>query len=298
MSTPRNHHYVSQVLIRKFLNGEKTLHFYKKSNRTFGKTQSTKNTFSERDLNSTINENGQIDHTIIEEILAKNFEKKFNANYNLIESYVSSGVVSGTELKANLLEAIKNLIPMGIIGEMRTSQRMEETYEGVFGVLRMIASNATDELKQEIEGYEKQVAAVKNKLPINFSEICEKVTELMGDSIYSIFITPPSEFFILPDCTSAILRANLLDDVIHNGERLVSDGMSIASVMYPINSNIIVSATSTKIIKKRPNKIFVLKKAEVYDFNKAFFERANEKVICTNEEYLKEFINHITENKL
>ena len=86
MSNARNHHYVSQVVIKKFLSKETNTYFLydKNKNRSFNK-RSPKSIFSLKDLNTLINKHGFIDYNSVEEELSKKFENQ----YILLRPYVA-----------------------------------------------------------------------------------------------------------------------------------------------------------------------------------------------------------------
>lgn len=283
MSEPRNHHYVSQVLIRKFLDSENKLYYYDKRYGSFGETKSTRFLFSEKDLNSTINENGEVDHSSVEETLNRHFENDFNNHYDNVISAIS------TKNYNELTQSLAYLMRMGIVGEMRTPQQRTESQNIILGTFEMITKYATDELKEKIERSMQRTSNVKNKIPINYKEISKKVTELMGEIIYSIF-EAPQDFYLLPDCTSVVFRDQLEDDSILNGEVLLNLNRPIATVIFPINSKVIIVAQSAKICPQKSHGIYTLSSDTVYNYNKMFFEKSNERVVCQNKEYLKNFI--------
>lgn len=207
MSEPRNHHYVSQVLIRKFLDNKGKAYFYDKNIKSIEKLKSTRNFFSETDLNSTI-KNGKIDHSSIEESLNKNFETKFNTHYNRVV-----GCVKAKNFDKLDNSDIESLIKFGIIGAPRHPIQRESSQETILNTIKEISKLATIELKKEIDDFEKSVSGVKNKIPLDFKEVADKTLEIMGDCVFSIFEAGSNSFFFLPDCTS-ITRRDLIENTL------------------------------------------------------------------------------------
>lgn len=285
MSIPRNHHYVSQVLIRKFVDNDNNLYTYCKENSCFEEKELTRFDFAETDLNSIIDENGEIDHSSVEDTLNRHIETGFNNHYNkLIKSLESKNYT-------DLHESMEYLMRMGIIGDMRTPQHQIEMEHNIMEFYRMIYELAADELKSKIEHFVNSHSVVKNKFPIDYKEITDKVNELMGDKIYSIFRAPETDFFFLPDCSSIVIRSQLEDDTILNGKVLLNTARPIGTIIFPIDSNLIIVAQSTKICKQESHGIYELSSELVNQYNLMFLKSSRDKVICKNKEYLKTFID-------
>ncbi len=288
MSIPRNHHYVSQVLTRKFKDANDIIYLYNKTSQEFSSTQSTKHLFSERDLNSTITEEGVVDHSSVEEILNRNFETGFNSCYEtVVAALANRNQIPNYE---EVIRAIQYLVGMGIIGEMRNPHHMAKKQEIFLGTFRMLLEFATPELKTIIQTHEQSLSGVKNKLPVDFKEISDGVTELMGDIWFSIFIAPENEYFLLPDCSSAVFRSQLEDDNIVDGETYYNLSRPISTVMMPINSKVLIMARAAKICSRQSHGTGLLTSDLVYDQNQMLYKRAYERVACENEEYLKRFM--------
>lgn len=285
MSIPRNHHYVSQVLIRKFVDIENNLYTFNKSDSCFEEKKLTRFDFAEQDLNSIKNDLGEIDHSSVEETLNKHIETGFNNHYNKLIASLES------ENYSNLIESIEYLMRMGIVGDMRTPQHQIEKENNMLEFYRMIYEISADELKADIEHFVNRNSDVKNKFPIDYKEITEKVNEVMGDKIYSIFKAPPTDFFFLPDCSSVVIRSQLEEDTILDGKVLLNPGRPIGTIIFPINSNLIIVAQSTKICKQKSHGIYDLSSETVDQYNLMFLKSSRDKIICKDKDYLKTFID-------
>jgi len=197
MSIPRNHHYVSRVLSNKFLSKDNRIYRYSKSNNKVTSVNSTTGLFSQRDLNTAIDENGNFDYISVEEQLNTCFEKDFPKYYDIIVSAVSAGFVSGKKIPDSqyITEAAKGIIEMGFIGRSRHPLDMQHNQNVIFGAFREIADNATDELRNGLLSHIESLSEVTNKLGLDFNELANDLVELMGDTTYSIMVAPDDHYF-------------------------------------------------------------------------------------------------------
>lgn len=285
MSIPRNHHYVSQVLIRKFLDKDNNLYTYSKESGSIEEKKWSRFDFAEKDLNSTVDEFGQVEHSSVEEILNQHVETGFNNHYNKVMDAIFSNDFS------ELIESIKYLIRMGIIGDMRTPYRQAERQNIVLDSYRMISKRATKEIQDSLEEFESRTSDIKNKMPIDYKAIIDKTLDLMGETIYSVFEAPQSDFFFLPDCSSIVVRSQLEDDTIIDGIVFHNPTRPISTVILPINSKVVLVAQSKKICPQESHGIYKLSSNDVDEYNIMFLEKAHDKVICENKEYLNQFVS-------
>jgi hypothetical protein len=286
MSTPKNHHFLSQVLLKKFLDSEGKLNYYSKTEDSITNKEYSRFDFADEYLNSIIDDNGEIDHKSVEDNLNHNFERDFNRYY---ESFFSALKSDNHEL---LTDSIKFMIRLGIIGDMRTPEHHIETQKTIFGGFEQIRRLADSKLQQELEEFYNSVSPVKNKLPVDYNEVAEGVQELMGDCIYSVFIADDDEYFFLPDNSAVTIRSKLEPDIEFNGEILESESRPIATVIFPINSKTIIVSQSAKICPQKSHGIYNLRSDAVYTYNKMFLDSARDKVICAKNEYLRTFISN------
>lgn len=285
MSTPINHHYVTQALSKNFMqNG--SLFLYYKLTKLIKEKKSTKNLFSEDYLNSILNDNQILDHKSIENSLNENFEKDYTTHYNIVVNAINS---PSKGEKLNILNSLKYLMGLGAIGLMRTPWGQAQRFDSLKESLTPIFE-ASEDLKQNFIKYEQERESVKNKSPLDYNQVRTKIFELMGETTFAALLAPDNEYFLLPDCTSIVFRTNLLDDVIHNGQILKSEGNSIASITFPINSKIALFCISKKIEKDFPSSVLQISKDEVYRYNLAFFNASEKGIVCESKEYLERFI--------
>lgn len=280
MNPPRNHHYVSRVLINKFVDNNNKVYYFDKSLNNFGESNSTKRIFSERNLNTTLTESGEVDYNSVEENLNKHFETDFNNNHAKFLSALEN------KCSEELIQSMQYLIRLGIIGEMRTPQNKGHIQETWFETLSILSG-------LPVEGFRNVMLKnpeITNISSLDYKEICDKVIELMGKTIYSVFMAPEGEYILLPDCTSAALRHQLEDDAVINGVVCLNEARPISTIIFPVNSRLILIAQSAKICPQKYHGTQEISKELVYGYNKIFFERANQKVVCQNKNYLKTFV--------
>jgi hypothetical protein len=285
MSIPRNHHFVSQVLIKKFLGPNDMLFTYSKKNNCIEEKKYTRHDFAERDLNSTLDDDDFIDHKSIEDSLNKNFESNFNKYYDLL--------IEGIEKEdySNFLKAVHYLIRMGIIGDMRTPEHKLEIQQTIFGTFEPLMEISTSELKNEYIKLKEKISIVKYISSVDYDELCNGIIDLMGEIIFSIFLAPKDNYFFLPDNSSVVFRSQLVPDTkLSDGTILINPGRPISTVIFPINSQIVIVAQSSKICQQKENGIFQLSKEVMIDYNKLFIKRSRDKVISSNKDYLIQFI--------
>lgn len=287
MSTPKNHHFLSQVLLKKFLDSEGRLNYYSKSEKCITNKEYSRFDFAELYLNSKIDDNGDIDHKSVEDNLNINFERDFNAHYDSLITALEN------DDHESLTNSIKFLIRLGTIGDIRTPEHQIETQKLIFGAFEEAAELLdANNIRQELQEFQERVSSVKNKVPVDYKKIVEQTEKLMGPCIYSIFIAAENEYFFLPDNSAVIIRSKLEPDIEFNGEILESGSRPISTVIFPINSQTIIVSQSTKICPQKSHGIYNLKSEVVYYYNKMFLDSARDKVICANNEYLQTFISN------
>lgn len=293
MSIPKNHHYVTQSLSQNFMSNG-VMFKCNKEDKIVRKVKSTRSLFSQDYLNSKIGKDGEIDHASVESELNKNFETNFPKYANVIIDAVNS---IGKVVDFNLIdEAIEYVIGMALIGEARHPLRMKEAHDTILGSFKMIADLAIPDLKSEIYEHLNKVDPVNNKTPLDFNRVKNKIRARMGEAKLGVMVAPDDHYFILPDCSSAIERFPVEPDVIE-GVTYINPAMVIGSVFIPINSKILVSATSRSILngklKEEPTTFHRLDDRLAKGFNKILYDKAYEEVACENKEFLENFLTTV-----
>ena len=286
MSIPRNHHFVSQVLIKKFLSPEKRVSIFSKTENNIETRPLQRQDFAERDLNSIITEDNTIDHKSIEDNLNENFERDFNKHYDSLFQSIENN-------NLNLFtESIKFLIKLGIIGDMRTREHQLEAQHAILGGIGSLYEMFSDDLKAEHSSFINRNSSVKNKLPVDYSELANRILDIIGDACYCVFKAPENHHFLLPDNTSITYRSKIDPDIeTEDGKTLISLAMPITMIIYPINNKTIIVVKSKKIEGEDLSGIFQLSEETTINYNLLFIKNSRDKVICGDENYLKKFID-------
>lgn len=299
MQDKHNHHYVSQVLSRKFMTNGKIYRFNKSTG--YIKTlKSTKKLFSKEDLNSIIGKDGKINHNLVEDELNEYFENNFPKNYQILLDAAYSDFEVGKVLPnaTEIEEAMEYVIGMALIGQARHPQRMKEQHDAIFGMLKTITDLATLELKNEINKYLEKVSPVNNKTPINFHKIKNAIRHYMGDVRFGIMRAPENHYFILPDCSSAIKRFPIAPNII-DGETFYNPSMHIGLTLMPINSKVLITATSRDLLPEEfnnePSGFHNIDGTLALSYNNILFEAAYNEVACENREFLEKFVDGISQ---
>lgn len=280
MSTPRNHHFISQVHIKKFFNQKNEIHLYSKSTKSFLQKQSSKKIFSERDLNTKY-QKGSNDYSSIEEQLNKYFENDFELHYNNIKKLLSDYILN-TEVQTSILF----LARYGAIANFRTPTHKSSLEETFFNVLKPVMNIGTRSLKNSFYNFFRNRGDSKYLPGTDYLHLGNEIISKMG-IIYFIIEIPKSEddFFILPDFGASTQRKKI--NTYFN-----PDIEEIAYIGLPLSSKVYIHFYS----EKHPDQIHMsgiksLNSDEVLYLNKLNLQFANETIACESKSYLKKLVN-------
>lgn len=290
MSIPKKHHYVSEVLTKNFIDTNGKVPYYDKTKDYFALANSPKSIFWEENLNSTITPTGEIDHISVEATLNREFEQDFPKHYNLLVDALESNDYT------SLIESNEYLMRMGIIGNMRTREYQIETENSIFGGLLEVTRYAVDELRESFDAYLQELSKVKNKFGTDFKQLLDGIVKIMDEIIYTIFLAPEDEYFILPDCTSSIHRSCLDDDIIHNGKVFKSFANQIDTVIFPVSSKILLVCQAKKVCPREHHGIYELRPEIMFKYNRLLFKSAHKRVACPDKDYLNNLVNRIKQS--
>jgi hypothetical protein len=285
MNPPINHHFVSQVHIKNFFNTEqKKIYVYDKIEKRHYYKPTTKTLFSESKLNSKF-ENGEIDHSSIEEELNNYFEKDFSKNTQIIRQFIVD-----KKITENVDSALVYFAKYGIIGDLRTPRFKQQTDNAIEEIFRKLSSNATSELKNHFEHYFEYKNEVKYSNSVSFVQFAEKVFLSMGKLIFEILIPEnENDYFIIPDFSAGVGREK-------TNAHFNPDHEEITYISLPLDSRIYIRFYSEKSYKnlKVPNYIFTYcESSTIQEINKINLDYCQDKIACENEEYLKSFTSTV-----
>lgn len=296
MSEPKNHHYVPQCLIKNFINSKGQYSCYDKIKNNHYYSGSSKSIFSEKELNTIVDDEGNLNHSEIESQLNKKFESEFPKHYNLLkglkedENYEYLDEISKN---GKLKSALYYLIRLGLIGDFRNPNYLKKTdliIENIFNTLKI---NATTSLSNEIDNQIEKRSLSKYNSHSDLEELADGIIKNMGEHVFTIHIAPENEFFILPDCQSTYQRNILEDDVIIDGLEHKSMCNVVSILGYPIDSRMFLSIESKKISIEKFNMIKKIDSNTLFYLNYHLYKSAYKDIICENENYLKALVDKL-----
>lgn len=220
------------------------------------------------------------------------FETDFPKYYLTIKLALSTEPEIG-EIHPNseeIINAVEKIIALGSIGRLRHPEDMRHTEQVIFGTLLDVLKDSPEQ-SHGLKAYLQQRSEFSNKIPLDYKELSKDIHRLMGEITYSIFTAPDNEYFLLPDCTSAIQRFQLEEDSIIEGETFINPARAIGLILMPINSKTLLAAVSTKVLPGNGHGTYPLSKEFVQEYNKILFNSAFNEVACENKIYLEEFVN-------
>lgn len=285
MSTPLNHHFVSQCQIKQFFDNDGKIFLYDKTKENFYSRNSSKNIFSERFANS-IYKNGKTDHESLENDL-KLFEDRYPAAIDLITDTAKTGKIS-RECHHSLLD----IILFGIVGRLRTPERKRELdgiLDDIFNKLKPSMDEAQISEWESTQEYKKHVS-YSNIL--GYSDTALRIAEKMGGIDFTIWHIQSDDCFLLPDTSATSIRKQI-------NKHYNSDAKEIAEIGFPLTDKIFIHALSKKLGQGKSVIAFVDKNNNqaVTDINFNLFHAAYKTIGTSSEKYLRYIVSKITESE-
>jgi hypothetical protein len=279
MSNARNHHYVSQVVIKKFLSKETNTYFLydKNKNRSFNK-RSPKSIFSLKDLNTLINKHGFIDYNSVEEELSKKFENQYNSNYQNVVNAIETRNMSGISKKVELL------LMGALISNFKTPAGKCSKDLMLNNVLSVLGFNKLGTKYIRFS----RLSEYQN----SYFKLAKDMFDLMGEIVISIYIAPTDCYFFLSDTYSANLRIEEVDTIVDNDIEYVQRLNPVSIAMFPINSRYLIVCQSKRSSPIQESNIYSADAEMVKGFNRIFLNHSETTILCENKEYLNTFIEN------
>ncbi len=279
MSNSRNHHYVSQVVVKKFVSKDtgKYFLFDKIKNRVYYR-QSSKSIFYLKDLNTLINQNGQVDYNSVEAELSKKFENQYNSKYEKIVKAIESCNMS------EISENVELLLMGALISNFKTPTgkvSKDLMLNNILSVLGVDKKENTFIPFSRLSEYQN-----------SYFKLAKDMFDLMGEIVISIYIAPTDCYYFLSDTYSANLRIEEVDTIVDNDIEYVQRLNPVSIAMFPINSKHLVVCQSKRCSPIQESKIYSANAEMVTGFNRVFYNYALSTILCENEEYLSTFIEN------
>ena len=280
MSIPRNHHYISQIHIKKFFNEQNEIYLYNKSTKLFQTKNSSKRIFSEKDLNTKY-ENGINDYTTVEQQLNQFYENDFDYYYNNI---LRLTVEKNIDLE--IQKSIVYLARYGAIANFRNPIYKSSLKKTFFNALKPAMDNATETLKNSFYNFFNNRGDSKYLGGDNYLEIGNEIVSKMG-LLYFIIEIPENDndFFILPDFGASTQRKKI-------NKYINTEIEEIAYISLPLSSRLYLHIYSEKYPEGiNSSGIKRLTSEQVNIINKHNLVLANDIIASNNKQYLESLIN-------
>lgn len=288
MNAPKNHHYVSQCHQREFFNEtDKAIYIYDKERNNFYKKLTTKSLFSEDDLNTKRKSDG-LDYTTLETELKILFEDNFPKLLTRIKSFV----LDPQEVQDFYENVLGWFVLMGIIGELRHPKFKKQLDEIMLRIGTDTLHVATGIDRQKIPEYLKSRQKTPYNNELSYITTAIRIFERMEPMEYEIYVIETQAHFILPDTSCVQIRGQLQQYM----NAFITE---ITQVGIPLTDKIFLLANSSKLGIKA-NGIQYIKTAEdeemVTEINRDLFQFARKAVACKDKNYLKTFVETVTQN--
>lgn len=288
MSTPINHHYVSQCHSRSFFNeSDKKIYCYDKQLDNYYAKLTTKSLFSEDYANTKLN-NNEFDHQSLEEELNVYFEKDFERHSkNIIELAEDPSKNDGSKL-----ESLYYIACYALIADVRFPENKKKTDEA-HDWLMLETARKVKLLGDEVQAKNIEDAIAESKKTkysnlVNYTKIAARRLDRMGDLDFNIYRINTNEIFLLPDIGCIQMRAM----INKNFNPYIQE---VAVIGIPLTDKVFVFACSKKLgdTSSGVTTINDLDSKIVKDFNRQIFDSALKTVASSDQLQLTKIINYI-----
>lgn len=283
MSTPVNHHYVSQCQQQEFFNSSTNLiYVYDKLLDNHYSKKSSKRLFSEDHAN-TREKNGIFDQTTLEQELKILVEDKYAKHVRQVEKFVIS-----QEEKEKTYESLCWLTMLGFLGEVRHPQYKKEIDEIVFkmesDIIRRYYNFKEEQILKAIK--EKQKTPYSNLL--SYMDVALKRLEKLEPLDFFIVSIESNDHFILPDTSCFQLRGQLLHYPNPYIQEIIQVGVPLTNKLYILATPQSLDSGMHGVKYERSDNSKL-----VYEINKDLYIFSRKAIACSNETYLKLFIDKV-----
>lgn len=284
MSTPINHHYVSQCQQREFFSSEKGKIFvYDKEKKNHYFKRTTKTLFSEDNLN-TRSINDKIDPSQLELELRVMFEEDYTKHVNNVKKFITD-----QENKDVTYESLMWLMMLGILGELR-HPNFKSSFDSFIQTIDIdVISRKTGRPKSDIESWIKKGRKTKFRNDLGYLDTACRTLERMEPFDFAIFTIESSDIFILPDTSSFNIRGQLHPYINPLIREITEIGIPITEKIFILGTSKhlkIPDASGIQFIRENNSKI-------VHEINKDLFHFAYKAVAASDDQKLKLIIENI-----
>jgi hypothetical protein len=283
MSKPKNHHYVSQCHQKEFFDeSTKLIYLYDKELDNFYSKQSTKNLFSKEHLNSRQSVNG-FDQETLEKELKVLFEDGFHKHVSQINEFLTN-----QDKMQDTYESLCWLTILGILGEVRHPYYKRKIDEIMIEMESELLTRYYNLSKEKVKSYLRSQIKTPYENVISYIEIAIRILKKLEPLDFSIFSIESDDLFILPDTSSFQLRGQLKKYSNKDVNEIIQVGVPITKKLYILGTPQSFKSGMHSIVREQNNNSDM-----VYQMNKDLYLFSKKTVACSNELYLKKFIEKI-----
>lgn len=296
MSTPRKHHYVPQVHIKKFEHQNGYSLFIKEENKIISK-KLPNDIFAVKDLNSSLDEEGNIDHTSIEQTLADEWDSQFNPHLDILLSWICEVIEQNGNSNISIEASLKFFFEYGLMGHLRSIRQNREfndlTINSILEFKELIPDIDSIDLSDSIFSNEQiEIGKSMIKKLINLSTdtanqwndklkfpvpSATKLSMLVPERlICDIFFTNTPPFY-LPDCTAIIMKSK--ETVEYKNQNI----NKIISVGIPIAQKLFIQIRDKDFFPNEDSNIYIIEKEETNDINNQLISHSFKQILVSED---------------
>lgn len=284
MSVPRKHHYIPQVHIKKFESENGYFVYHKDLDKVVSK-KSTNDIFVVKDLNTSLDEDGRVNHSILERQLELKWDSKFKHYFEIIDSWIKESIANNRYAEFNIDESLKFFFEYTLIGYHR-AQKQDTSFNnsvldpilGFEEIIPDLNELDTSDLEMPAEDIDLglnfmkdfiymatgQVKDMKDKLKFP-APVASDLSMFLPENLTCDFILTENQPFYLPDTTGVIIKSK--EVFLHKNITL----NKIAMLGVPISSNI--------FLRIKNQEFFHGEKTGVYAFSRSQVDKLNRDII-------------------
>lgn len=306
MSTPRKHHYVPQVHIKKFEHQNGYSVFIKQENKIISKKLSN-DIFAVKDLNSSLDEDGNIDHVSVEQTLADQWDSPFKSHFDILDSWISESIQQNDYSNISIEASLKFFFEYGLMGHLRSIRQNRE-----FNDLTINSILEFEELIPDIDSIELSDSNFSNEQIEIGKSIIKNLINLSTDTanqwneklkfpapsatelpmlvpeklICDFFITSTPPFY-LPDCTAIILKSE--EETFKYKNQNIN---KIMSVGIPLTQHLFIQIRNKDFFPNDKTDLYLIEKERTDEINNQLIFHSFGQVLVSDNFKLNDIISN------
>lgn len=285
MSTPKNHHYVSQCQQIEFFNkNEGKIYVYDKILDNHYDKRTTKSLFSEAYINSKVFD-GEVNHIQLELELKVIIEDEYPKHLETVNHFLNTKLNFDATYESLVLVMI-----LGVLGSLRHPSFKKSFEKRLKEIDTDLLKRISGEAKRQIKDILNKKLKTKFANDLGYLDTAFRILERMEPFNFEIFLIKSSDSFLLPDTSGFQVRGQL-----HQyPNSLINE---IIQIGLPITKNIFVLGTSN-FVDNKPSSVQVItddNSETVFSINKDLYNFSVKAVACHDRDFLKTFVNRMTQ---